>query len=933
MSTTASPSFVNDPRTVYLLDGSGYVFRAYHAMAPLRAPDGTPTGATYGFCNMLLRLLKTFHPQYLAIAFDTKHPTFRHQLYSQYKANRTEAPEELIAQLQWIYQLVDAWGICRLVQPGWEADDLLGTATRIAQSRSHPVCLVSSDKDLMQLVGDGVWMLRDMQGQQASALRFVDKQAVVDKMGVPPSQIADLLALAGDASDNIPGVSGIGPKTAATLLQQYGDLENVLQHAAQLPQKARRERLLTDADNARLSRKLVDIDCHMQGEHLSLDDWVYTKPNTQQLFPLFTKLGFHRLLQHPLLQTPQGDLRPASPRQTRPNEHLQQDPAAQLPVNVMCITCEQELKQLLPQLQQAASIALYAPTDPENSLHDAPVGLALSWQQGQAVYIPLKHRHLTASSTTQLSPHMVVQQIANVLRTQGVSLVAADAKQHLHTLKQMGFTNVTFAHDPLLAAYLLDAHDDMQPRLQQLCQQQLNAQIDTRKQLCGSGKQEQAFAQLDMQQAAHYSGQQAQATWLLLQHLQTKLQQHNLQGLYNQLEMPLQHVLQRMESIGVLLDTMQLQQLGQQFASKLQHHQQQAWDMAGHPFNLASPQQVSHVLFDKLGLQKGKTGKTGPSTDASVLQQLAKTHPLPKLLLQYRHLAKLKSTYTDALPQLINPHTGRLHTRFNLFVTATGRLSSSDPNLQNIPVRTPEGMRIRRAFVADAGDLLIGLDYSQIELRILAHLSQDPVLMSSFEKEEDVHQRTASEIFGVAMQAVDSKQRSIAKTINFGLMYGMGAFRLSRELQISLTEAKQTIERYYERYKGVARWQQEVIEQAKQTKEVRTLWGRLRQLPHIASANRVLASRFERFAINTPVQGTQADIIKQAMLNADMALRAFPRARMLLQVHDELVLQAPQAQAQQVCDAIQTAMTQAAKLRVPLVVNTAIGRCWADLSK
>ena len=556
----------------------------------------------------------------------------------------------------------------------------------------------------------------------------------------------------------------------------------------------------------------------------------------------------------------------------------------------------------------------------------------MSWQKRQAAYIPMKHRYLGVSSK-QLSYQMVTQELAGVLQAKGNALIAPNAKQHLHALKQMGFTDVTFTHDPLLAAYLLDANDDMQPRLQQLSQQHLNAQLSTRKQLCKSGKQEEAFAQLDIQQAAHYSGQQAQAAWLLSQKMQNALTQHNLQRLYSQLEMPLQHVLQYMESTGVLLNTVHLQQLGKQLATELQQYQQQAWDMAGCTFNLASPQQVGQVLFDKLKLQQSKTGKTGPSTDASVLQQLAKTHPLPQLLLQHRHLAKLKSTYIDALPQLVNPHTGRLHTRFNLFVTATGRLSSSNPNLQNIPVRTPEGMQIRRAFVADAGDVLIALDYSQIELRILAHLSRDPVLINSFEQEEDVHQRTASEIFSVNMQAVDSSQRSIAKTINFGLMYGMGAFRLSRELHIPQARAKEMIERYYERYKGVAHWQQEVIKQAKQTKQVHTLWGRLRQLPHIASGNRVLASRFERFAINTPVQGTQADIMKQAMLDAHTALLSFPKARMLLQVHDELLLQAPQPQAQQVCDAIQTAMTQAAKLCVPLTVNTAIGMSWADLSK
>ena len=973
---TPQAAFIDNPDTVYLVDGSGYIFRAYYAVRPLHSPTGLPTNAVYGFYTMLMRLLKTYKPRHIAVAFDTPKPTFRHKLYPEYKANRTAPPEDLIPQLPWIHRLVDVLGVCGLVQEGYEADDLIGTAVRIAREHNHPVCIVSSDKDMMQLVDDTTWLLRDVQGNQKGASNIIDPAGVMLKLGVRPDQVTDLLALAGDTSDNIPGVPGIGMKSGAALMQQYGNLEEILRHAPQIPQKARRQRLLENMEQARLSLQLTRIDCHVHSDKLQLHHWAYKGAHASQLQTLTDELGFR-----PPRGATKGPLpskAPIKPERAersqdnfigpensedteasgdgshnvteKMNSLLREAPACandkmessssfvtavegaskqgdQTPF----LTKQEELHHLQPTLQKATRIAVHIETDSPEGIDALVTGMALSWDQAQAVYIPFAHRHLSAAASKQLSQATVWKALAPVLNDPKRPLVVSNAKQYLHILHRMGMSAQPQG-DPLLAGYLLQAHDEDVPTLAQLCQQHLQYTLPLRQDLCGRGKKAVSFAEIPLDKAALHACAQAQATWQLSPLLEQKLEQHHLQGLYNELELPLQHVLQRMEAQGVLLNTAHLQQLGQQFGAELLALQQQAWELAGRPFNLASSKQTAELLFGQLGLQPVKATKTGQSTDAAVLQQLAPQHPLPHILLQHRHLAKLKGTYIDALPALINPRTGRLHTSFNTLVTATGRLSSSNPNLQNIPVRSAQGREIRRAFVADPGNVLISLDYSQIELRILAHMSQDPVLLHSFAHDEDVHQRTAGEIFGVPIEQVDATQRGIAKTINFGLLYGMGPFRLGKELGISTKKAKTYMERYNERYAGVARWQQQLVEKAKQTGEVRTLLGRRRVLPTITSRNHILAARAERTAINTPVQGTNADIIKQAMLQADAVLaHRFPRTRLLLQVHDELVLECPAADAQAAAKAVQDVMTNAATLTVPLVVNIGVGPCWADI--
>ncbi|MEM7495799.1 MAG: DNA polymerase I [Myxococcota bacterium] len=963
--STPQASFVNNPNTVYLVDGSGYIFRAYYAVRPLHSPAGLPTNAVYGFCSMLLRLIKSYKPRHIAVTFDTPTPTFRHELYPEYKANRAAPPEDLIPQLPWIHRLVDTLGVCRLVQEGYEADDLIGTAARVAREHDHPVCIVSSDKDMMQLVDETTWLLRDVQGNQQGPDNVIDPSGVRHKLGVRPDQVNDLLALAGDASDNVPGVPGIGMKIAAALIQQYGGLEETLRHASRIPQKARRQRLLENAEKARLSLRLTRIDRHAHGDKLQLQHWAYKGPNASRLQALMHELGFRSLLRNAFVQQllenreGRGDAMNAAPAALEcagstassdaaacvegkavpvKGKAVSSDPTPkrsahllQNQENATSITTVEDLSKAKPLWGRAERIALHIETDPPEGF-DAPVtGIALSWNRNQAAYIPLAHRHLSAAGDKQLPQATVWRALASVLNDAKRSLVAANAKQHLHVLQRVGIGAVPRG-DPLLAGYLLQAHDDDVPTLAQLCEQHLRHPLSPRQEVCGRGKKALSFAEIPLDKAAAHACAQARAAWQLSPLLEQTLEHHQLRGLYDELELPLQRVLQRMETCGVLLNTAHLRQLGQQFGADLLALQHQAWELAGRPFNLASAKQVADVLFGKLGLQPVKATKTGQSTDAAVLQQLAPQHPLAAILLQHRHLAKLKGTYIDALPALINPRTGRLHTCFNALVTATGRLSSSDPNLQNIPVRSAQGREIRRSFIADAGNVLISLDYSQIELRILAHMSQDPVLLHSFAHDEDVHQRTAGEIFGVSMEQVSAQQRGIAKTINFGLLYGMGPFRLSKELDISTKEAKATIERYNERYAGVAAWQRQLVEQAKQTGEVRTLLGRRRVLPTITSRNHMLAARAERTAINTPVQGTAADLIKQAMLRADAVLAdRFPRARLLLQVHDELLVECPASDAQAAMEAVRDAMTNAAALTVPLVVNTGVGSCWADI--
>lgn len=727
---------------VFVIDGSGYIFRAYYAIRPLSSKKGVPTNAVFGFLSMLQKLIKDHKPKYLAIAFDTGQKNFRHKLYSEYKSNRPPPPADLVPQFDLIKRLVDAFEIAQFSQVGFEADDIIGTLTRQSLELGHPVVIVTGDKDMMQLVGDQVCLLDELRATKTGAELYIKTPQVLEKFGVPPEKVVDVLALAGDTSDHVPGVRGIGEKTAAELILEHGSLEGVLNYAPLMKQKSRREKLLEDSDLARLSKQLVTLDCHVNLD-FSLEKLENHGPNLEKLNLLYEELDFKK-----------------------------------------------------------------------------PVDL-------------------------------VVQKP-----------IISNIKEHK------------------IAAYLLDP--------------------DT--------KYEQ----------------------FSLPELEEKLKTEGLFELYQNLELPLQKVLTKMEKIGVLIDVELLNRMSIEFGMRLAELEKQAYEIAGTQFNLASPKQVADILFNKLGLDSVRETKTSQSTDSDVLEELAHQHPLPKLLLEHRMLSKLKGTYVDALPRLVNPETGRVHTSFNQTVTATGRLSSSNPNLQNIPIRTPEGRRIREAFIAKPGSVLISLDYSQIELRILAHVTEDPVMLESFMKNQDVHQRTASEIFDVSISDVTPEQRRIAKTINFGLIYGMGVYKLSNTLGISRDQATLYLNKYHEKYIGIFNWQKKLLEQAKLDEQVKTLMGRRRLVKDMNSNNRMLAARAERIAVNTVIQGTAADLVKKAMLDVDALLsKKSQNAHMLLQVHDELVIECVEKESADLALDIQRTMQDACILKVPMHVEYGIGPNWS----
>ncbi len=897
--------------TVFLIDGSGYIFRAYYAVRPLTSSNGVPTNAVYGFTIMLLKLLKEHNPQHLAIAFDTKAPNFRKKIYEGYKANRPPPPEDLIPQFELIHKVVEALNIKLLMKDGYEADDLIGTAAKMAKSAGKKVMIVTADKDFMQLVDDDVFLLDEMRAAKTGSAVIVDAKGVVDKFGVEPKHVIDILALAGDASDNVAGVRGIGGKTAALLVNEYGPLESILNAAPLIKQKSRREKLIRNSDMARLSKKLVIIDCDADYP-MAMSEFEKQTPNKQKLFELFEELNFKRLLQDRYFN---------NNSENKEVEHKKANTSQYL-----CVTTEKQLANVVDELQKVERFAIDTETDGLDSMQCSLVGLSLSWADNKAAYIPLAHTSVLQNN--QLAVGMVQNALNPLLVSKKV--VAQNAKFDQKVLMRAGFKPFVFAGDPMLASYLLEA-DTAKHNLDDLSKSHLHHQPITFKEVCGSGRNKITFNQVDLAQAIPYAAEDADLALRLANVLGAKIKEEGFEKLYYELELPTEQVLCYMEAAGVKIDASILAQMSVEFGDKLASLEKQAYNLAGQEFNLASPKQVSEILFGKLGLEVVKKTKTGFSTDSSVLEKFANAHELPKVMLEHRAIAKLKSTYVDALPKLVNQTTGRIHTSFNQAVAATGRLSSSAPNLQNIPARTKEGRRIRGSFVAEKDYVLISLDYSQVELRLLAHMSDDKVMLDAFNNTEDVHQRTASEIFDVSLNEVNKTQRNYAKTINFGLLYGMGTHRLSQALVISRKEASSYINKYYERYAGVFAWQEELLQKAREQGEVCTMFGRRRKLPELLSKNHMLVQRAERMAINTPIQGTAADMIKIAMIKVNKLLQAkHPKAKMVLQVHDELVIECPKNEADKVVQKVKEIMENSIKLKVPMVVDSGIAANWAD---
>jgi DNA polymerase-1 len=884
-------------KTIYLIDGSSYIYRAYHAVRHLSTSQGLPTNATFGFTNMVLKLLAEQNPEYMAMAFDAKGPTFRHEMYDAYKANRPPMPEDLVVQIPYIKQVVAGMNIPSLELPGYEADDIIGTLVRAVEGKGFRVVMVTGDKDFKQLISRSVSMWDPMRE------RTIDYASLKEDSGLEPSQWVDVMALAGDTSDNIPGVPGIGEKTAIQLIKAFGTMERLFQGLDKVTQTKLREKLTRFHDQAILSRRLVAINTEVP---LSVEasSFKVPAPDSQKLAELFKILEFRKLQQRFPIQ---GGLSKKDYR---------------------AIVDDETLKSLIHELDKAKCFALDLETTAKDPMKASIVGISFAHRPNQAVYIPLRH-----SSGTQLEPDKTLARLKPLLEDPGLTKVGQNIKYDWIVLRRSGIELKGVIFDTMVASYLLNptlrAHN-----LEMIAAEYLNHRMITYKEVTGSGKHQIGFDQVPIQDAVPYACEDADITLMACEVLGPKLQEAGLERLFQEVEMPLIPVLLDMEMSGICVDRARLQSISKDFDRQLHQIQERIYANAGEEFNIQSHQQLGWILFEKLNLplQKKTKKKTGYSTDVEVLTTLSVEHELPALVLQYRSLAKLKSTYADALVDLIHPETHRIHTSYNQTITATGRLSSSDPNLQNIPVRTEEGRMVRAAFVPNKGWTMLSADYSQIELRLLAHYSQDPILVKAFQQDQDIHTRTAAEVFQLFPSMITPEMRRQAKVINFGIIYGMGSFRLARELGISHKMARIYIEHYFATYAGVKQFIDETIEKARKVGKVTTLLGRHRWLPDILSKNRTAREFAERTAVNTPLQGTAADLIKLAMIQIHQALRQKRlRAKMLLQVHDELVFEVPPEEAERVQGLVRSIMEGVYELKVPLKVDVKMGSNWAEV--
>jgi DNA polymerase-1 len=890
-----------DPaRALYLIDGSNNLYRAFHAIHELRNSRGFPTNAVYGFTGMLRKLLKDFQPRSLAVLFDTPEPTFRHEQYSDYKAHRPPTPEDLIIQVPYVNRVLQALRIPTYELPGWEADDLIGTLARRARDAGLHAVIVTSDKDLLQLVGEGISYYHPTRDA------FYDASDVERVFGVRPDQVPDVLALWGDLTDNIPGVRGIGDKGAKDLIRRFGSLEALLAGAEQLENRRYREPLLAHMEEARLSKDLATIRCDAPLD-VGMEALALREPDVEAARALFTELEFGGFLR-------------------------------ELPQAVTVVTAEtgvavsdDQMTAAVKSFAGAGEVGFGIVRDAADPMRAAVVGVAVATAAGPAVYLPVAHHALGAPP--ECPPEKVLRALAPLFADPGVRLAGHDVKGDLILMRRCGPDRPRFSFDTMLASYLLNperrAHD-----LEVVARELAGLEVPTWPHLLGDGARALAVADAEVGRAAATAGGRAAAVARLVPALRRALEEDGLLPLFVDLELPLLEVLAEMEMTGVRIDVPFLQALSAEWDETLRRLTAQIHALAGREFNINSPRQLGEILFETLKLAPGrKTRKTGAwSTDSEVLEELAERHELPKRLLEYRAIQKLKSTYVDALPVLVLARTGRVHTSFNQAVAATGRLSSSDPNLQNIPIRTELGRQIRRAFITDPGWILLSADYSQIELRILAHLSGDPGLLEAFRSEDDVHRRTAAILFSVLPGLVTSDMRRRAKAVNFGILYGMGPQRLARDQGVSVKQAEQFIAEYFARFPKVKAYIDASIAAAEGEGRVRTLLGRVRYFPEIRGADRNARQQAIRAAVNTVIQGTAADLIKKAMVVLARRLQEEGRrARMILQVHDELVLEAPEEEADPVARLVREVMEGAHPLAVPLVAEVRRGPNWLDL--
>ena len=925
------------PNPLVLVDGSSYLYRAFHAFPPLTNSAGEPTGAMYGVLNMLKSLISQVQPSHIAVVFDAKGKTFRDEMFEQYKSHRPPMPDDLRKQIQPLHDIIRALGIPLLVIEGVEADDVIGTLAVAASKANQKVLISTGDKDMAQLVDDNIMLINTMNNT------LLDRDAVIEKYGIPPELIIDYLALMGDSSDNIPGVAGVGEKTALGLLQGIGSMAEIyanLDKVAELPIRGAKklgDKLLAEKEMADLSYRLAtiktDVALDITPEQLTLG-----ASNNDQLTEYFGRYEFKRWLNEVMNgadSITNNNEQPTKINHYQATPALAQDNSEESlpPIQIdrsryETLLTEADLNRWVEKLKQAKLFALDTETDNLDYMVANLVGISFALENGEAAYLPLQLDYLGAPKTLEKTTALTL--LKPVLENPAIQKVGQNFKYDLTIFARNGIDVQGVAFDTMLESYVLNSTG--RHNMDDLAKRYLGHQTISFDEIAGKGKNQLTFNQIPLEQAAEYAAEDADVTMKLQQVLWEKLSKEpTLEKLFKEMELPLLGVLSRMERRGVLIDSDALFLQSNEIANRLSELEEQAYVLAGQPFNLASTKQLQEILFDKLGLPViQKTPKGAPSTNEEVLEELAFSHELPKVLVEHRGLSKLKSTYTDKLPQMVNPQTGRVHTSYHQAVTATGRLSSSDPNLQNIPIRNEEGRRIRQAFIAREGFTVVAADYSQIELRIMAHLSQDQGLINAFTQGKDIHRSTAAEIFGVALDEVTSEQRRNAKAINFGLIYGMSAFGLSRQLGIGRADAQSYMDLYFKRYPGVQTFMHDIREKAKAQGYVETLFGRRLYLPDINSSNSMRRKAAERVAINAPMQGTAADIIKRAMIQLDQKLQNDPDIAMIMQVHDELVFEVRSEKVAFYSELIKTQMESAADLVVPLIVEVGQGSNWDE---
>jgi DNA polymerase-1 len=888
-----------DSETIYVIDISSYVFRAYHALPPLSNSKGEPTHAVAGVCSMLLKLLREHEPRRIIVAMDSKGSSFRKDLYEAYKANRPPAPADLQQQMIRVREVVEAWGMSPIEAAGLEADDIIATLVAQARKKGLRVVIVSADKDLLQLVGTDVVMYDTMRN------KVFGTEETRAKLGVEPNQVRDLLALMGDSSDNVPGVPSVGQKTAAKLLKDYGSFDGIYENLDSITRKALKEKLTVHREDALTSRKLVTL-----RDDIPIDPDLVTRTfgggNTAALRAIFSELELTRLL-----------------AQLAPAPQLESTPP--LEGHYETVTSADGLGRIVSAIRDAGSFALYSVMDIDDPIRADLVGVALCWVEGVSAYIPLGHRYIGAPDhlTWGEAGAVLTPLLENSLIPK---LTLAKRETVFWARRGVRLRGIRF--DPSLASYLLDPSRHAH-RLEDVARQELDGDLSEEQAVRGKGQKALTWDEVEVSAVAGYANERADFTFRLSELLTPRMHEGEFERLFYEVELPLARVLATMELNGIRVEIGPLEELSEEAGAELERLRAQCTELAGHEFNVSSPRQLETILFDELELPVIKKTKTARSTDHGVLEELALLHPLPQAILEYRSVSKLKSTYLDALPREVNPDTGRIHTRYNQLVAATGRLSSSNPNLQNIPIRTEMGRRVRDAFVPQEGWSMLAADYSQIELRVLAHLSRDPALVDAFSRGDDIHVQTACALFGVQPEEVTKQMRGEAKTVNFAVIYGQTQFALARNLKIERSEAKRYIDAFFDQYAGVKAFLDEVVEQARANGLVTTLLGRRRTLADIRSTNHNLRAAAERIARNTPIQGTAADIMKVAMVRIQNDIeKKHLQSRMVLTVHDELVFESPPEEQATLESLVVDHMQNAVPLSVPLPVHVGWGPNW-----